>query len=62
MQCKKCDSPNRETARYCKFCGNEINGLSGNVQNFDLDELTGLSDLKEQFTSVELQQQAMLWR
>ena len=51
VKCKQCDRTNRDIAKYCKFCGAEIISLSGKVQNTDLDELVGLSELKKEINT-----------
>jgi SpoVK/Ycf46/Vps4 family AAA+-type ATPase len=51
VQCKQCDHSNRDIAKYCKICGTEIVSLNGRVQEIDLDELIGLSELKDEINT-----------
>jgi SpoVK/Ycf46/Vps4 family AAA+-type ATPase len=44
--CYQCNNANRDIAKYCKYCGVEVASLNGSVQDIDLDELIGLSELK----------------
>lgn len=46
VPCKQCNQLNRDIAKYCKFCGVEVINLNGKVQDMDLNELVGLSELK----------------
>ncbi len=51
IQCKQCNLENRDLAKYCKYCGVEIINLNGKIQNIDLDELVGLSELKDEINT-----------
>lgn len=49
--CKQCNQSNREIAKYCKYCGEEVISSNGKVQHIDLDELVGLSELKNEINT-----------
>ena len=46
MICEHCHKENRQTARFCKWCGKPI------VQQNVLDKLVGLSEVKQQLKTV----------
>ena len=46
IQCKQCNQTNRVIAKYCKYCGAEVIGANLQAQSVDLDELVGLTELK----------------
>jgi len=52
VQCKQCNQTNRDIAKYCKYCGAEVVGASVQVQSVDLDELVGLSELKNKIITT----------
>ncbi len=45
--CVKCGASNRDIAKYCKFCGAKIAQPS-----FQLEDLVGLEDIKEQIQNI----------
>ncbi len=50
--CKQCNQPNRDIAKYCKYCGSEV--ISNNpaaALTGDLDELVGLHELKDEINT-----------
>lgn len=48
MICQKCNIANRDSAIYCKWCGTNIVSKTTSV----LDELVGMSNVKEQLTDL----------
>jgi len=48
IQCNQCKQENREIARYCKYCGGDLVSNNEQIQNTDLIELVGLSELKKE--------------
>jgi|CXWL01.1.fsa_nt_gi SpoVK/Ycf46/Vps4 family AAA+-type ATPase len=48
IACAKCQSPNRDIAKYCKACGYEIVSANNTGKELDFDELIGLSELKKE--------------
>ncbi len=48
LTCEKCGTSNRDIAKYCKNCGDEIL----NSQTIGLDELVGLGTVKDEIRSL----------
>ena len=47
LKCEKCNSDNRDIARYCKYCGAKI-VLSG----FKIDDLVGREEIKQEIGKI----------
>lgn len=47
MKCPKCNADNRDIAKYCKFCGAKIA-----TPSFQLEDLVGLDDIKQQIQMI----------
>ncbi|MEO0166843.1 MAG: AAA family ATPase [candidate division WOR-3 bacterium] len=45
--CPKCNSSNRDIAKYCKFCGSKLV-----LPSFQLEDLVGLDDIKQRIQSI----------
>lgn len=52
IQCKQCNQTNRVIAKYCKYCGAEVIGANLQAQSVDLDELVGLTELKNKINTI----------
>lgn len=51
IQCKQCNQQNRDSARYCKYCGSEVASATTESASLDLDELVGLAELKAEINT-----------
>ena len=58
MNCKHCNRPNRETARFCKWCGAAMDVAANNV----LPEIIGMDGVKDQLTEIVALQQVLAKR
>lgn len=47
IKCEKCNADNRDNAQYCKYCGAKIAKSS-----FNLEDLVGLDDIKQQIQKI----------
>lgn len=48
ISCEKCNAPNRDVAKYCKRCGEEL--MTG--ENIDLNSLVGLGTVKTEISNL----------
>lgn len=45
--CKKCNASNRESAKYCKYCGTKLS-----LPSFQLEDLVGLEEIKKEIQKI----------
>jgi len=56
------DNLRREVLDYVEFLLQKYKGKETNAKKFTFDWEGGLSEIKEKFTSIELQHKAVEWR
>jgi len=54
LKCEKCNSDNRDIAKYCKYCGAKIT-----ITSFNLENLVGLDNIKHEIQKIINIAQAM---
>jgi len=47
LKCEKCNSDNRDIAKYCKYCGAKIV-----FSNFKIDDLIGRGEIKQEIGKI----------
>ena len=58
MNCKHCNRPNRESARFCKWCGASLEVASNNL----LPEIVGMDHVKDKLSEIIALQQVLARR
>ena len=58
MNCKNCNRPNRETARFCKWCGSALELATNNI----LPEIIGHNHVKDKLAEIIALQQVLVKR